>query len=201
MYSKPIENLIRAFSHLPGVGRRTAERYVFHLLKAGKKDPAELDLAIKNLISTIKSCAICSDFSDRSPCPICADPKRNKNQICVVAEPQDLQAIERTNIYNGRYHILRGLVETDALTNDENTLKIPELLVRIKTEEITEIILALNPDLQGETTAMYLEKELKALNPELIITRLARGLPMGSDLQYADEITLSSAFKHRTRAN
>ncbi len=201
MYSKPIENLIRAFSHLPGVGRRTAERYVFHLLKTGKKDPAELALAIKNLITTIKSCAICADFSDRSPCTICADTKRNLQQICVVAEPQDLQAIERTGVYTGRYHILRGLVETDALISDENALKIPELLIRAKSPEITEVILALNPDLQGETTALYLEKELKAVNPTLTVTRLARGLPMGSDLQYADEITLSSALKHRTSTN
>lgn len=201
MYSKPIENLIRAFSHLPGVGRRTAERYVFHLLKAGKKDPAELALAIKNLITTIKSCSICFDFSDRSPCAICADTKRDPKVICVVAESQDLQAIERTDVYHGRYHVLRGLVETDALMSDENSLKIPELVARAKSEGITEIILALNPDLQGETTALYLEKELKEANPDLTITRLARGLPMGSDLQYADEITLSSALKHRTNAN
>lgn len=201
MYSKPIENLIRAFSHLPGVGRRTAERYVFHLLKAGKKDPAELALAIKNLITSIKSCAVCADFSDRSPCVICADPKRNVTQICVVAEPQDLQAIERTGAYSGRYHVLRGLVETDALITDENALKIPELLARATSSEITEIILALNPDLPGETTALYLEKELKIHNPHIQVTRLARGLPMGSDLQYADEITLSSALKHRTNSN
>lgn len=201
MYSKPIENLIRAFSHLPSVGRRTAERYVFHLLKAGKKDPAELALAIKNLITTVKSCAICFDFSDRSPCTICADSKRDPKIICVVAESQDLQAIERTGVYTGRYHILRGLVETDALISDENALKIPELVARAKSEGITEIILALNPDLQGETTALYLEKELKTANPQIIVTRLARGLPMGSDLQYADEITLSSALKHRTGSN
>lgn len=199
MYSKPIENLIRAFSHLPSVGRRTAERYVFHLLKAGKKDPAELALAIKNLISSVKSCAICFDFSDRSPCVICADSKRIQTQICVVAESQDVQAIERTGAYAGRYHILRGLVETDALASEENNLKIPELLGRVKNEGITEIILALNPDLAGETTALYLEKEIKTFNYDLIVTRLARGLPMGSDLQYADEITLSSALKHRTK--
>lgn len=201
MYSKPIENLIRAFSHLPSVGRRTAERYVFHLLKAGKKDPAELALAIKNLISSVKSCAICFDFSDRSPCAICCDTKRDSKIICVVAESQDVQAIERTGVYQGRYHVLRGLVETDALINDENSLKIPELVARAKSAGITEIILALNPDLPGETTALYLEKELKEANPDLTVTRLARGLPMGSDLQYADEITLSSALKHRTGSN
>ena len=201
MYSKSIENLIRAFSHLPSVGRRTAERYVFHLLKAGKKDPAELALAIKNLVSTIKSCAVCFDFSDCTPCIICADSKRNQTKICVVAESQDVQAIERTGAYLGRYHILRGLVETDALTSEENNLKIPELVQRCQKPEISEVILALNPDLAGETTALYLEKELKTANPALTITRLARGLPMGSDLQYADEITLSSALRHRTNTH
>lgn len=198
MYSKPIENLIRSFTRLPSVGRRTAERYVFHLLKAGKKDPGELALAIKNLIATVKSCEICFDFSDRSPCTICADTKRDKNLVCVVAESQDIQAIERTGAYLGRYHILRGLLPTDAILDEENNLKIPELINRVKQEGITEIILALNLDLPGETTALFLEKELKATNPTLQVTRLARGLPMGSDLQYADEITLSSALRHRT---
>ncbi len=199
MYSKPIENLVRSFTRLPGVGRRTAERYVFHLLKAGKKDPGELALAIKNLITTVKSCEICFDFSDRSPCTICADQKRNAQLVCVVAEPQDVQAIERTGAYTGRYHILRGLLPTDAVLDEENNLKIPELLARVKQDGITEIIIALNPDLAGESTSLFLEKELQATNPNLTITRLARGLPMGSDLQYADEITLTSALEHRTK--
>lgn len=198
MYSKPIENLIRAFMRLPSVGRRTAERFVFHLLKAGKKDPAELAVAIKTLIASVKSCAVCFDFSDRSPCAICADKARDVSVICVVAEPQDVQAVERTGSYHGRYHILRGLVPLDAIAVDESNLKIPELVARVEKEEISEVIIALNPDLPGETTAMYIEKLLKEKNSELKITRLARGLPMGSDLQYADEITLGSALKNRT---
>lgn len=198
MYSKPIENLVRAFTRLPSVGRRTAERFVFYLLKAGKKDPAELALAIKTLIASIKSCAVCFDFSDRSPCAICADKARDTTLICVVAEPQDVQAVERTGSYRGRYHILRGLVPLDAIQVDESNLKISELLIRAEKESISEVILALNPDLPGETTAMFIEKLFKEKNPQLKITRLARGLPMGSDLQYADEITLASALKNRT---
>lgn len=198
MYSKPIENLIRAFTRLPSVGRRTAERFVFHLLKAGKKDPAELALAIKTLIASVKSCEVCWDFSDRSPCAICADKNRDASLICVVSESQDVQAVERTGSYNGRYHILRGLLPVDALENTEAPIKIPELVARVEKEKIKEIIIALNPDLPGETTAMYIEKLLKEKNLELKVTRLARGLPMGSDLQYADEITLASALKNRT---
>lgn len=183
---------------LPSVGRRTAERFVFHLLKAGKKDPAELAVAIKTLIASVKSCELCFDFSDRSPCAICAEKNRDATLICVVAEPQDVQAVERTGTYHGRYHILRGLVPLDAVEVDESTIKIPELVGRVEKETIREVIIALNPDLPGETTAMYIEKLLKAKNPELVVTRLARGLPMGSDLQYADEITLASALKNRT---
>ncbi|OGH64954.1 MAG: recombination protein RecR [Candidatus Magasanikbacteria bacterium RIFCSPHIGHO2_01_FULL_41_23] len=183
---------------LPSVGRRTAERFVFYLLKAGKKDPAELALAIKTLIASVKSCAICFDFSDRSPCVICADKNRDTTVICVVAEPQDVQAVERIGSYRGHYHILRGLVPLDAIAVDESILKIPELITRVEKQLISEVIIALNPDLPGETTAMYIEKLLKEKNAQLKITRLARGLPMGSDLQYADEITLASALKNRT---
>lgn len=197
-YVEPIENLIKAFSRLPSVGRRTSERFVYHLLKSGKKDVAELTLALKNLIDKVKSCETCWDFSDITPCRICSNKDRDQNIICVVAETQDLQAIEKTGLYKGAYHVLRGTINVE----DENTLqyiKIKELLSRMKAGNIKEIILALNPDLRGETTMMFLEKKLKEINPVLIITRLARGLPMGSDLQYADEITLGSALKHRTK--
>lgn len=197
-YAEPIENLIKAFSRLPSVGRRTSERFVYHLLKSGKKDVAELTLALKNLIDKVKSCETCWDFSDITPCRICGNNDRDQNTICVVAETQDLQAIEKTGLYKGAFHVLRGTINVE----DENTLqyiKIKELLSRMKAGNIKEIILALNPDLRGETTMMFLEKKLKEINPGLIITRLARGLPMGSDLQYADEITLGSALKHRTK--
>ena len=200
MYSKPIEQLIRSFGHLPSVGRRTAERFVFYLLKTGKKDTAELTLALKNLITNIKSCEICWDFSDQSPCITCADKHRDSSLICVVAESQDAQAIERTGSYRGRYHILRGTLTTDLGIIEQPNIKIKELMQRIPGTEIKEIVLALNPDLAGETTMMYPEQNIKEKTPDITVSRLARGLPMGSDLQYADEITLSSALKYRIKS-
>lgn len=195
MYSKPIRQLITAFSRLPSVGQRTAERFVFYLLKSGKKDVGELTIALKQLIETIKSCAVCWDFSDTSPCSICADEKRNKTTICVVQEPQDVQAIERTGAYSGVYHVLRDTIRADE--DMGQYIKIPELLKRAQDPLVGEIILALNPNMDGETTMMYIESKIKELRPDLTLTRLARGLPMGADLQYADEITLESALKHR----
>lgn len=195
MYAKSIEQLIKALSKLPSVGRRTAERYVFHILKSGKKDAAEITIALKELLETVQSCEICWKFTDESPCTLCTDPKRNQSIICVVAEPQDLEAIESTGSYTGMYHVLRGLVNPEK-EQTMQYLKISELLQ--KATSSSEIILALNPNLQGETTMMFLEKKLKEANPKLIVSRLARGLPMGSEMQYADEVTLKSALHHRT---
>ncbi len=196
MYSKPIQNLIQAFSRLPSVGERTAERFVFYLLKSGKKDVAEMTLSLKNLIEEIKSCEICWDFTDTTPCAICANEKRDQSTICVIQEPQNLQAIEKIGDYIGLYHVLRGTLKPghDLVPK---YLKINELLTRAKKPETKEVILALNPDLNGETTMMFLEKKIKDTNPNIKISRLARGLAMGSDLQYADEITLGSALKNR----
>lgn len=195
-YAKPIEQLIRAFSKLPSVGPRTAERYVFHLLKSGKKDVAEITNALKGLIENIKSCELCWDFTDESPCKMCTDTKRDQSIICVVKEPQELQQLEKTGVYTGLYHVLRGTVKPG---NPESArfLKIPELLSRTKAGTVKEIILALNPDLAGETTMLSLQSAIKKSSPEVTISRLARGLPMGSDVQYADEVTLGSAIKHR----
>ncbi|TSC84776.1 MAG: recombination protein RecR [Parcubacteria group bacterium Gr01-1014_13] len=198
MYSKSIQNLIDSFRKLPTVGQRTAERFVFYLLKSGKKEVGEITLALKELIDNVKSCESCWDFSDHNPCNICNNKTRDNSLLCVVSEPQDIPVIERTGMYNGLYHVLRGLVEP----GDEEELekmKIKELFLKLqKTDKIKEIILALNPDLSGETTMLFLEKKIKEKNPAIKATRLARGLPMGSDLQYADEITLGSAIKNRT---
>jgi len=196
MYPIPIKQLIGAFSRLPSVGPRTAERFVFYLLKSGKKPVAELTLALKNLIDNIQSCELCWDFSDKNPCAICSDEKRGAQTVCVVKQSQDVQTLEKTGAYTGRYHILRGTLRSNDL-DTEKFLKIPELLERISKEGTKEIILALSPDLDGETTMMTLEQKIKKQHPSVKITRLARGLPMGSDLQYADEITLGSALKHR----
>jgi recombination protein RecR len=197
MYSPSINNLITSLKKLPSVGQHTAERYVFYWLKSGKKDVTELMLTLKELIENIRSCEVCFDFSDTSPCAICSSARRDHTTIVVVTDPQDLQAIENTGEYKGAYHVLRGLLDS----SDESSLtrtKIAELLKRVGTEPISEIIFALNPNLAGETTTLYLEREIKKLKPSIRITRLARGLPMGSDLQYADEITLSNALKGRT---
>jgi recombination protein RecR len=196
MYSKPIQELIRAFSRLPSVGERTAERFVFHLLKSGKKDVGEITLALKNLIDSIKSCEVCWDFADKSPCDLCNDIRRDHKIICVVTQPQDRETIEHTGQFAGVYHILRGTLKTD----DEHIakyLKVNELMNRLQKNEVSEVILALNPDINGETTMMYLERQIKKITPMVKVTRLARGLPMGSDIQYADEITLGSALKNR----
>ncbi|HRY36355.1 MAG TPA: recombination mediator RecR [Candidatus Magasanikbacteria bacterium] len=198
MYSSSINNLIEALKKLPSVGQRTAERFVFYWLKSGKKEVNELREALNNLLQNTKSCEVCWNFDDISPCRICEDIKRQKETVCVVSETQDLAAIENTREYSGLYHVLRGNINADDTETEIKNLKIEELKNRIKQHpEIKEIILALSPDLAGETTMMYLKKELLQIRPDLKITRLARGLPLGSDLQYADEITLISALKNR----
>jgi len=197
VYSKPIHTLIRALSRLPSVGPRTAERFVFFLLKSGKKEVADLSLALQELMHTVRSCEVCWDFSDRTPCAICSNKKRDWATIAVVAEPQDLQAIEKIGSYTGVYHILRGTLSAD-MEGRNNGIKIQELFKRLKAMPIKEVILALNPNMDGETTMMYLEAEIKRNFPTVIVSRLARGLPSGSELQYADEITLENALRSRT---
>ena len=196
MYARPIDKLIRALCRLPSVGERTAGRFVFFLLKAGKKEVGELIHALTDVMEHVQSCETCWDFSDTSPCATCANPRRTTSVLCVVEEPQDVQVIERSGAYDGRYHVLRGTVRPE----DElglRALKIPELLARITRPEMKEVVLAFNPDLPGETTMMYLAKKLTAARPDLRVTRLARGLPMGSDIEYADDITLGNALKFR----
>ncbi len=197
MYSPSIQSLLKQLKKLPTVGQHTAEKFLFHWLKSGKKEATELLIALKEVIDNVKSCETCWDFSDSNPCPICADASRDAAMICVVANPPELVALEKTKQYKGRYHVLRGTI--DSLDQDElDKTKILELLKRVTAETPQEIIIALNPDLPGETTRLYLEQQIKKLKPDLKITRLARGLPMGSDLQYADEITLGNALKGRT---
>jgi len=195
MYTQPIQQLIRAFTKLPGVGKRTAERYVFFLLKSGKKDVAELTLALKHVIESIKTCAQCCNFSDTSPCALCTDTKRSQQHICVVTHPQDIVVMERVGAHKGAYHVLRDTLQTDAPIESQH-IKLTELFQRITTEPL-ELILALNPDISGETTMMYIARVCKKEYPHVKVTRLARGLPMGSDVQYADDITLQNAFMHR----
>ncbi len=189
-----IQNLISEFSQLPGIGAKTAERFVFYLLK---KDPAELKKFADNLgqlKDKIKICSVCQNYSEQDPCLICSDKNRDQTVICVVAEPTDLTAIEKTGEFKGVYHILGGVLNPlEGITPDK--LKINELVERIKKTRPKEIILGLNPDIEGETTSLYLNKIFKTLDVK--VTRLAKGLPMGSDLEYADQATLSSALNNR----
>lgn len=189
-----IKSLIDQFSQLPGIGAKTAERFVFYLLK---KDPAELKKFADNLgqlKDKIKNCSICQNYSEQDPCLICNDKNRDQSIVCVVSEPTDLTAIEKTNEFKGVYHILGGVLNPlDGITPDK--LRINELVERIKKNRPKEIILGLNPDIEGETTSLYLNKILKTL--DIKITRLAKGLPMGSDLEYADQATLASALNNR----
>lgn len=194
-YPASLKNLIDQFAKLPGIGPKTAERLVFYLLKQPKEELARFGLAVEHLKDKITICHTCQNFSELDPCPICRDKKRNAKIICVVAKPQDLLVLEKTNEYQGVYHVLGGLVDPlEGVTPDK--IKVRELVERLKKDGITEVILALNSDLAGETTMLYLTKLLKQFI-NIKITRLAQGLPIGSDLEYIDEITLTSALKGR----
>jgi recombination protein RecR len=191
-YPKAIQNLIDKLSEFPSVGPKTAERYVFYLLRQSTEKIKNLGQAINELKENTIICQKCLAISESNPCSICSDESRDKI-LCVVENTQDFLAIEATKQYNGLYFILDGLLNTIHNIQPED-LNINKLVQKIKTEKITEIILALNFTLEGETTALYLSKILK---DHIKITRLAKGLPAGSDLEYADGTTLSSALKNR----
>ena len=205
-YSKVIQDLIDEFNKLPGIGPKTSERFVFYLLENSPENLDSLAKAIQAL-EKVSQCSVCFNFSEQKICPICADRQRSHSIICVVAKPQDLMAIEKTKEFKGVYHVLGGIIDRPRGIGPKE-LKIKELINRIKNKEsrIKEIILAFNPNLEGETTILYLTKILKEykINPHtkgfgvgVKITRLAKGLPMGGELEYADELTLSDALKGR----
>ena len=192
-YPQAIANLIEKLSTLPSVGPKTAERYVFYLLRQSNEKITGLADAIRDLKAKTTVCSSCQAIAEHNPCSICSDEGRNKELLCVVENTQDLLSIEATKQYAGRYFVLGGLINTinDVKPTD---LNIEALLKKIKTDRVKEIILALNFNLEGETTSLYLAKLLR---DHIKITRLAKGLPAGSDLEYADETTLASALKYR----
>jgi recombination protein RecR len=197
-----IQNLIDEFSKLPGIGSKTASRLVFYLLNKSDQEVAGFSQAVANLSKGLQKCQICFNVSEDNPCNICNNSKRDKSKIMVVEEPLDVVAIEKTP-YDGLFHVLGGAISPiDNIGPDD--LRIKELIDRIKTEKgISEIILATDPSLEGEATAMYITKQIKNQNIEnriksnIIVTRIARGLPVGGDLEYADEITLTRALEGR----
>ena len=195
-YPRSIQNLIDHFTKLPTVGRKTAERYVFYLLKKDAEELQSFAQSIAELKEKTTVCQSCLSIAETDPCYICRDPKRDGSKLMIVADTRDMHAIESINEYSGHYHVLGGSLNAIEGIKPEQ-LKIKQLLAKIKNPKfpVKEIILATNPNIEGETTALYLIKLLKPL--KLKITRLAKGLPMGADLEYADEITLSNALKYR----
>jgi recombination protein RecR len=193
-YPEPVARLIDALQRLPGIGPKTAQRLTFFLLKRPREEVRELSEALTAVKERIVYCRICFNVTDEDPCRICGDPRRDGRVLCVVEEPNDLLAMERTGDFRGRYHVLLGaLSPLEGVGPDD--LKVRELLARLESGETAEVILATNPNVEGEATALYLAKLLRPLG--LRITRIARGLPVGGDLEYADQLTLSKALEGR----
>lgn len=196
-YDGAIQRLIDAFATLPGIGPKGAQRIAFYLLGAPDDEAQRLVDSIGEVKAKVRFCEVCGNVCETSPCPICADPRRDRSVICVVEEPKDVMSIERTREYRGLYHVLGGAINPMANVGPSD-LAIASLLKRLETDEVKEVIVALNPNIEGEATTTYLSRLLTPL--EVQVTRLASGLPVGGDLEYADEITLSRALQGRRPA-
>jgi len=195
-YAPPVQRLITELSKLPGVGGRTAQRLAFHILRASEDDAFALADAIREVKERIGLCEVCFNLADAPRCRICLDERRDPELICVVEEPSDVISIERTHEFRGRYHVLGGaLSPIDGI--DAEDLKIAELYARIEGGGISEIVIATNPTTTGEATAHHIAGGVRERGPEIAVTRLASGLPVGADLEYADELTLGRAFAGR----
>lgn len=193
--SESLENLIEELTKFPGIGRKTAQRITMFILKQPKEEVEKLVKAIIDVKEKIKYCSICFNITETDPCPICSNPKRDKSTICVVEEPMDVLAIEKTNEYNGVYHVLGGVINPLEGIGPED-LKIKELISRISSGGINEVIIALNPSVEGETTSMYVANLIKPFGVK--VSRIARGLPIGTALEYADTATIVRAIENRT---
>jgi len=192
VFIEPIGRLINEFSKLPGVGKKTAQRYAYRIVNMSEADAKEFAEAIVNVKRRVRYCKICGNFTESEICGICA--ARDKSVICVVKEPKDVVALEKMHSYKGVYHVLHGVI--DPMNGvSPNDIRIRELLSRISEGGVAEVIMATNPDVEGEATALYIAKLLKPLGVK--VTRIARGIPVGSELEYADEVTLERAFVER----
>ncbi|MBQ6862944.1 MAG: recombination protein RecR [Clostridia bacterium] len=190
----PLERLIEQFEKMPGIGRKTAQRMAFFVLGQPKEEGLAMAKAITDACEKIHKCELCCNLTDGKYCPVCSSPKRSRSLICVVEDAEDLMAIEKTNEYKGTYHVLHGVISPLEGIGPEN-LTVKELLARIGPDEVSEVIMATNSNIEGEATAMYISKLLKPLGVK--VSRLAYGLPVGSDLQYADSVTLTRAIEGR----
>ena len=189
-----LQELADQFARLPGIGGKTAQRLAFHVLELDDSDAKAFAEAILAAKQTVHSCPVCQNLTDREICPLCDDEMRDRSIICVVAEPKDVIAMERSREFNGLYHVLHGVISPlNHVTQDD--IKIKELLMRVASGEVREVIMATNPDTEGEATAMYISRLLRPM--EVKVTRLAYGVPVGSQLEYADEVTLSRALEGR----
>jgi recombination protein RecR len=193
-YAKPIDHLIEALSKLPGIGKKTASRLAFYILRNSPSEAQELARAILDVKEKIRLCSICFNLTDEDPCRICQDERRSREVLCVVEGPNDLIAIENTGDFNGRYHVLHGTISPLEGIGPDN-LKIKELMERVRREKISEVILATNPTVEGGATALYLTDLIKPLS--IKVTRIAYGIPMGSEIEYSDGMTLSKALEGR----
>ena len=194
MYEGAVQELIDELGRLPGIGPKSAQRIAFHILEADPADMQQLVQAITNVKERVKFCSICGNVSEEETCNICRDPRRDPTEICVVEESKDVVAIERTRSFRGRYHVLGGAINPIGGVGP-NQLRMRELLTRLTDGRVQEIIIATDPNLEGEATATYVARLLKDF--DIKVTRLASGLPVGGDLEYADEVTLGRAFEGR----
>lgn len=193
-YPQPIEKLINSFRQLPGIGPKTAQRLAFYILKMPKEDVVRMARSMVEAKEKIISCRICGNLTEDPHCHICRDTRRDASLLCVVQEPRDVLALERTIDYRGLYHVLMGaLSPMEGIGPDE--IRIRELMIRLKEGSVTEVIMATNPNVEGEATALYIARLVKGLG--IKVTRIAHGLPVGGDLEYADELTLSKALEGR----
>ncbi len=193
-YTESIHRLINELTKLPGIGEKTAQRLIFFLLKAPESDVKDLAQALLDVKESVRYCSVCGNITEQDPCSICNDERRNRQIICVVEEPNDLYAVERTREYRGLYHVLMGALSPLEGVGPED-IRIQELLLRLQQEPCEEVIVATNSNVEGEATAMYLAKLLKPLGVK--ISRIAHGIPVGGDLEYADEITMTRALEGR----
>jgi recombination protein RecR len=193
-YAEPIARLIEEFRKLPGIGQKTAQRLAYSLLRRSREDAEALASAVLDVKDKIRYCSRCNNFSDLDPCSYCASPQRTPATICVVEEPKDILSIEKTREYHGQYHVLHGVLSPINGVGPDD-LKLKNLLQRLKEGNVFELIIATNPNVEGEATAMYLSKLIKPLGVK--VSRIALGVPVGSDLEFADEVTMSKSLEGR----